>query len=219
MIKAVIFDMDGLLIDSEPIWREAEVNIFATVGIQLELDDCRQTMGLRIDEAVKYWYDKFPWGNKSIDTVATEIVNRVEKLILEKGKALPGVYETLNFLKSKNLPMAVASSSAMQLINTVLNKLGIHHQFQVIQSAEGEPYGKPHPGVYINAAKSLGIDPEYCLAIEDSFNGILSAKAARMKTIAVPDIESQTDNRFVISDVILASLAEIDQTLLNRLNQ
>ncbi|MBA3450322.1 MAG: HAD-IA family hydrolase, partial [Chloroflexia bacterium] len=115
---------------------------------------------------------------------------------------------TLEALSAAGYPLAIASSSSSEIIAAVLETLGLAHYFRVAQSAEHEPFGKPHPGVYIEAARALGIEPWRCLAFEDSPNGVIAAKAARMTCIAVPDPALANDRRFGAADLILPSLSD-----------
>ncbi len=209
MIKAIIFDMDGLLIDSEPIWQEAEGTVLGNLGVRFAPPELRQTMGLKVTEVVQFWYARQPWENLSIEKTATDIMDTVVSLVKSKGTAMPGVRHALDVCKETGLPMAIASGSFFRVIEAVLEKLGIKNEFSVIYSAEHEPYGKPHPGVYITAANKLDVAPECCLAFEDSPNGVLSAKAARMKCVTVPDVHVKSDKRFLIADLRLASLDEL----------
>ncbi|MBW6482076.1 MAG: hexitol phosphatase HxpB [Vicingaceae bacterium] len=209
-LKAVIYDMDGVIIDSEPLWREAEILTFGKVGLTFTEDMCRETMGMRLFEVVEYWHNKTPWEGMTIKEVEKELLKTVTSLINKRGVSLEGVKESLDFFKSKNYKIALASSSAMKLIITVINKLELIDYFDVINSAENLPYGKPHPEVFIKTANELGELPVNCLVIEDSFNGLIAAKAALMKTIVVPDEESKNDTRFNIADFKLNSLLEIE---------
>ncbi len=208
-IKAVIYDMDGVIIDSEPLWREAEILTFKTVGLHFTEDMCRETMGMRLYEVVEYWYDKLGWEGKSLQQIEDELLITVTQLIIEKGTAIEGVYESLEFFKQKGYKLALASSSAMSLIITVLEKLKLNDYFEVVNSAENLDYGKPHPLIFINTAKDLGVKPINCLVIEDSFNGLLAAKAALMKTIVVPEEENWNNTNFNIADHNLKSLNQI----------
>jgi len=214
MIEAVIFDMDGLLIDSEPLWQEAEVQIFGNVGVPLTLDMTPQTMGLRTDEVVSYWHKRFPWDTPTQQEVGRQLDETVSELIRQKGIAKEGVQQAISICESAGLPIAIASSSPMLLITTVLEKLGIANKIKAIHSAHDEAYGKPHPAVYISTAEALGIHPDHCLTFEDSANGVLSAKAAKMKCIAIPEPESRNDKRFGIADIILHSLLDFTPEML-----
>jgi HAD superfamily hydrolase (TIGR01509 family) len=208
MIEAIIFDMDGLLIDSEPLWQEAEVAVFNNIGVPLTIDMTPQTMGLRTDEVVEYWHKRFPWDSPSLQEVSTLIDTTVIELIKHKGVAKEGVREAIVICEAAGLPIAIASSSPHLLISTVLDKLGIADKMKVVHSAHDESYGKPHPAVYISTANELGIHPNHCLTFEDSANGVLSAKAAKMKCIAIPEPEMRNDKRFGIADIILHSLKD-----------
>lgn len=213
MIEAIIFDMDGLLIDSEPFWQQAEMEVFAEVGLHLTSELCQQTMGLRIDEVVDYWYQQFPWDNPPPEQIAEQIVQRVIQLIQTEGQARRGVYSIFDFLQQTNLPVALASSSHYTLIEAVIQRLELAHCFDLIHSATSESYGKPHPAVYLTTAEKLGVEATHCLALEDSFNGVLSAKAARMICFAIPEGYPNPDPKFIIADQMFPSLVEVKTAL------
>jgi mannitol-1-/sugar-/sorbitol-6-/2-deoxyglucose-6-phosphatase len=207
---AAIYDMDGILIDSEPLWRRAEIALFTQLGVHLSEDMCRQTMGLRVDEVVEYWYQRFPWRGVAKAEVEERLWRDMIQLVQAEGIAKAGVYTSLEFLRGKHIRLALASTSAMALIDAVLAKLRLRDTFEVIHSAEFEAYGKPHPGVYLTTASRLGVAPTACLAIEDSINGMIAAKAARMRCIAIPDASLANDRRVGIADVVLSSLDDIN---------
>ena len=209
MIKAVIYDMDGVIINSEPLWREALIQCFNKVGFDFSQDKCRTTQGMRLIEVVEHWYNEQPWSGPTLEEVEQDILNRVTELILEKGIEMNGVQSSLNHFKNKGFKIGLASSSAISLIHAVLAKLDIADEFEVINSAEHLNYGKPHPEIFINTADQLGVNPRNCLVIEDSFHGVLAGKAALMKVVAIPDEENMNDDRFNIADYRLNNLTEI----------
>lgn len=209
-MQAIIFDMDGVLIDSEPLWKIAEVEAFAKVGLDLTYTDCEETVGLRIDQVVELWYKKVGWENKTVKEVETDIVDILIREIKKQGKALPGVTNALKLAKESDLKIGLATSSYQRIIDVVVDKLDIASFFDVMHSAEHEKYGKPHPAVFINCAEKLGVDSTQCLVIEDSFNGVIAAKAARMKVIAIPEKSHQEDPRLAIADEVLESLNNLD---------
>jgi len=210
MIEAVIFDMDGLLIDSEPLWRKAEIEIFAKVDIYLTEDDCKETMGYRLNEVVDLWYSRYPWNSLSKKEVEDAILQRVSDLIQSDGKIMTGVEETIRSCMNLNLKMAIASSSPMKLIKSVVKLLKMEGDFDVLYSAEYEAFGKPHPGVFLTTSQKLGVDPHKCLVLEDSLHGIISALSAKMKVIAVPDEQQFNHPKFQVADKVLSSLTELN---------
>jgi len=210
-IKAIIFDMDGVLIDSEPLWRKAEIETFAKLGLSFTDEMCMQTMGMRTKEVIEYWFKITPWEGKSVKEVEIDLLQRVTQLIVEEGDAMKGVENALRYVKNKGLKVALASSSSSSLIEAVIEKLQIKKYFEVIESAEYLDFGKPHPEIFIKTAKKLGVHANECLVIEDSFNGVLAAKSAMMKVVAIPDKESKNDDRFVIADYILNDLNQIKE--------
>ena len=210
-MNAVIFDMDGVLLDSEPFWQDAEMEVFRTVGIHLTRAQCIDMTGLPTKELVTQCFKNYPWNHKSVEQIIEEILAGVEKLISTHAVPMEGVLDLVEFFRSRKLPMAVASSSPLSLIHTVLRKFSLTETFSCIHSAELEEYGKPHPAVFLTTAKHLGVDPTQCLVIEDSFNGLLAAKAARMKTVVIPMQSQQGETRFSIADVKLNSPKEFSE--------
>ena len=209
-LEAVILDMDGLMIDSEPFWRQAEIEEFSKVGLHLTVEQCIQTTGIRIDEVCLHWYELKPWKGPSPLEISINIRKRVEELVLEKGEALPGVFETIEKVKNLNLPLALCSSSPMSLINTVLNRLNIENAFDILCSAEFEKFGKPHPAVYLSVLDKLKSKANKSITFEDTMAGVISAKAAKMIVAAVPQVENKADPRFILADYKLNSLCDFD---------
>lgn len=217
MIKAVIFDMDGLLINSEPFWQESEKKVFGALGIEVNQHMCELFMGKRIDEVVDFMHSTYPWNHVSKHQVVEEIVENVIRLVLEKGEALEGVIQTLEILKATSYKIGLASSSKMKIIQAVLEKLQLRNYFEILHSAEYEEYGKPHPQIFISTAKMLGVHPSECLVFEDSLNGVISALAAEMKCIAVPEKQALNLNKFIVAHQVLESLSEFNVELLTDL--
>ena len=216
-LQAVIFDVDGVLIDSEPFWRETEIEIFGKVGLALTDAECMLTTGMRIQEVTRYWFERRPWQGASTEELASEILHGVINRIRERGLSMPGVEDVIRLFQTRGLRLALASSSAESLIDTVVDRLRIRPAFEVICSAENEAHGKPAPDVYLAAASRLGLAPVDCLAVEDSIAGVTSAKAAGMKCIAVPLPELRHDPRYKAADATVDSLTKIDGKLLDLL--
>jgi sugar-phosphatase len=140
--------------------------------------------------------------------VVKELLERVGGLVESEGVLLPGALRAIELTSARG-PVGLASSTPLELIFRCLDTFGLRGRFAVIQSAEFERYGKPHPAVFLSAADALGIDPRECLVFEDSAAGVLSAKAARMHVVAVPVGEDRVMPEFALADLVLASLDEL----------
>ncbi|MFM7006208.1 MAG: hexitol phosphatase HxpB [Flavobacteriales bacterium] len=207
--KAVIFDMDGVLIDSEPLWKIAMESVFGRYGSTLTPQDFQKTVGLRIDEVIAFWNAHENWGLTDFKIVETQIIDELIALIDANPKPLKGVLETLNFIKNQKLKIGLATSSAQRLIDTVLEALNIQHFFDFVYSAEFEPYGKPHPGVYIKVAEDLKVAPQDCLVIEDSLNGVVAGLAAKMKVCCIPEKTHYPNPRLALADFHCTDLLQL----------
>lgn len=210
MIKAVIFDMDGLLANTEPLWSIAESLVFQKNGIPVQIEMTRQTTGLRLDEVIDYWSKKIQLQNISKPALILQILETLKALIHQKACKMEGVDEIIRFFADKKLPMAVASSSPMEIITTVLDKLDIIKHFPIIQSAENEKFGKPHPAVYLKTIQQLNLPSVNILAFEDSVNGVKAAKAAQLNVIAVPAAIDFNNPKFQEADLKLPSLLNFE---------
>jgi HAD superfamily hydrolase (TIGR01509 family) len=208
---AVLFDMDGVLVDSEPLWKIAMEEVFNGLGSKLTKTDFQKTVGMRIDQVIAYWKNIEGWKDQ-IQDIEFQIIDRMIQLINENGQPLPGVEDTvvhLNNIKTVGL----ASSSPKKLIDSVLLKTQLHSYFHGVFSAETEPFGKPHPAVYLTAASTLGVQPNRCLVIEDSLNGIISAKAANMTVICIPEKTHIKNPKLILADFHFDSMRELFEVI------
>ncbi len=207
--EAVIFDMDGVLIDSEPLWKIAMEESFHSVGCQLTRKDFGKTVGLRIDEVIEFWHNEVGWKNVTPKELENKIVDRMVELISANGEPLKGVVNTLNFLKEKGLKIGLATSSYSVLIEAVLTTINLREKFDFVHSAEDEDFGKPHPAVYMTVAKKLGVKPQKCLVIEDSLNGIISGKSAQMKVVCIPEKTHSPEPKLILADYHFEDMSEM----------
>lgn len=208
MIEAVIFDMDGVIINSEPFWVDAEFETYNKYGINISREMCMQMKGVQTADAVKHWFSKYNWSEPTIEDLTSEIIDKVCLIIDEKGSAMPGLHGLLEYLQDNKIKIGLATSSTSMVIEVVMNKLKIARYFDAIHSAEFEKRGKPFPDVYLGAAKKLRVVPENCIAIEDSIIGLQSAKAAGMFCIALPEMAEYKNVEYDIADVKIKSLKE-----------
>jgi len=206
-ILAAIFDMDGLLIDSEPLWDRAELEVIASLGVDISRrDELPDTLGLRIDMVVELWFAQQPWNGPDRREVTDRIISRTLSLIEEERPLLPGVREAVALCKAQGLKVGLASASPLHMLEKVLSMFDLRDSFDALVSAETLPLSKPHPQVYLDCAARLGVDPLTCVALEDSVNGMIASKAARMRSIVIPAEEGQQDPRFALANVKLRSL-------------
>ena len=205
--EAVIFDMDGVLIDSEPLWKIAMEEAFHSVGCMITKKDFQKTVGLRIDEVVEYWHKHSGWKDLSVKKVEDLIIQKMVRLIKENGDPLVGVLDTISFLKSQGLKVGLATSSYNILIDKVLDALGIRDAFDVVNSAEDEEFGKPHPAVYLTVANKLKVDPIKCLVIEDSLNGVIAGMAAKMNVVCIPEKTHNPERKLQLAHYLFEDMA------------
>ncbi len=212
-VRAVVLDMDGLLIDTEPVWRAAARDVFAGLGVELTDAELLATTGVRVDEMTAAWLP--PGAGLSAAAVADRIVDLVVEYVSRDGEPMPGVPEAIALFQRSGLRLAVASSSPKRLIDAVCARLGL--DIDVRCTALDEARGKPAPDVYLAAARRLGLDPARCLAVEDAPAGVVAAKAAGLTCLAVPDPLLAGDPRYLLADLILPSLTRLDEPALAKL--
>ena len=217
MMKAVIFDMDGTLINSEPMWKEAEKQVFSSVGVEVTKELSSKTASMTTREVTEFWYDLFPWSGKSLEQVESEVVDHVAKLISIKGTPMEGVKDVLDFFYEKKFKIGLSTNAPSRLIPIVLEKLDIAHYFHAISSSEDEINGKPDPAVYLSTAKKLKVEPSKCIAFEDSISGVISAIKANMKTIVVPPAFEFSDKKYEMSYIKLRRLSEFSDLHLDKI--
>lgn len=207
-MKAVIFDMDGVIIDSEPFWKNAEFEVFSSLGVVLDKEFTDLTQMMTTIEVTKFWYEKFPWESKSLEEVEDMVISRVMELI-EQGRAeRNGIELFIKQLKSNGFKIGLATNSPYKIIPVVLEKAGIADYFDSIFSAEFVEFGKPDPAIYLMTSKELGIDPENCIVIEDSYSGMLAAKKAGMKVVAFTN--GNQDINISLADYKMESFLETE---------
>lgn len=193
-LKAVIFDMDGVLVDSEKFWTQAELDVFSSYGVQVTEDLAAQTKYMTTQEVTEFWYKRFPWENFDASDLEHKVVTRVIEMIQTKDCTMSGVQEFIKNLKTKEYKIGLATNAPLRVAHVVLEKLQVRDLFDTVHSSEFETQGKPHPAVYLTSAKNLGVSPEHCIAIEDSHSGLKAAKEAGMQTVIFTNNDESIDS-------------------------
>jgi sugar-phosphatase len=208
-----VFDMDGVLIDTEPVWRRVECEVFARVGVHLTEEQVRETWGLRIEDLVEHWYRTRGWRDVRPRAVQHEIVREIVDHVRDQGVPLPGAVEAVRMAHDFRLRVGIASSSSRPVIDAVVQRLGIGALVDTACTADDEVRGKPDPAVYLTAARRLGVSADQCVAVEDSPFGVVSAKRAGMRCVAVRT-EAVDPSAVADADVIIDSLRDLTPELL-----
>jgi HAD superfamily hydrolase (TIGR01509 family) len=208
MTQAVVFDLDGVLIDSEPVWEKVRRGLVAERGGHWAPDAQRRLMGMSTQEWARYLSEDLGAG-LSPDQVAAQVIDRMVASYREHIPLLPGAVGAVRRLAAR-WPLAVASSAPAVLIETVLQAADLRSYFLVTMSTEQVPHGKPAPDIYLSATARLGHDPAACAAIEDSSNGLRSAAAAGLRVIAIPRPEYPPDpDALAAASLVLPSLEDL----------
>jgi HAD superfamily hydrolase (TIGR01509 family) len=208
MIEAVVFDLDGVLIDSEPVWEEVRRGLVAERGGHWAPDAQRRLMGMSTPEWATYLSQDLGVGLPP-DEVAATVIDRMAVRYREHLPLMPGAVEAVQRLAAR-WPLGLASSAPAVLIDTVLEAAGLRPYFQVTMSTEQVPHGKPAPDIYLAVTSRLGVEPARCAAVEDSSNGLRSAAAAGMRVIAIPHPRYPPDpDALAAASLVLPTLAEL----------
>ena len=213
MIDAVVFELDGVIVDSEQVWDEVREEYTGEVGGTYTAAAARDMMGMSSHEWSRYLAERLgvPGTPEEINAA---IVERMLARYGESPPLVPGAVEAVRRVAAR-WPLAIASSSNPELIEVVLRAAGLRELFPVAVSSQEVARGKPEPDVYLEAARRLGVEPVRCAAVEDSQNGIRSAKVAGMRVVAVPNPHFPPDDEALAqADAVVAAIGELTPELL-----
>jgi len=209
-MHAVVFDMDGTLLASEHLWKQAEKTVFSALGVDVKPELVPLTEQMSAPQVVAFWHQRDPWKSRSFEQVENDVVDEVARLIRQHGQPLPGVMPLLDQLQQHNIPVGLATNAPARLIPVVFDTLKVGDYFAAATSADEVVNSKPAPDIYQSALNKLSVSANQAIAIEDTLTGVKSAKNAGIKTIAVPETEKWHDARFDVADLKVASLEEIN---------
>jgi HAD superfamily hydrolase (TIGR01509 family) len=206
VIDAFVFDLDGVLLDSEHVWDEVREELTRERGGRWHERAQRDMMGMSSLEWSRYMHEELGVPEPP-DQISAEVVRRLEALYREHLPVVPGAREAVERL-AQRWPLGLASSSNRELIELALELLAVAHHFRAAVSSEEVARGKPSPDVYVEAARRLGTDPARAAAVEDSHNGIRAAKAAGMRVLAIPNRRFPPgEDALAEADLVLETLA------------
>ena len=208
-LQAVIFDMDGLIIDSEPLWKQAEFNVFSALGCEVTPQDQLKTACLSTQNVTEYWFNKSPWHYQPKHQAEQAVIEEVEALLKNQCQTKPGFFQALELCRDLDLKIGLASNAPLRLCHTVAQILDCMDDFDCILSSELVQNGKPAPDIYLHAIKTLDVAPKFALALEDSVTGATAAKAAGLKVIGVPSEPHYLEPMLQLTDKILPSLSAL----------
>jgi HAD superfamily hydrolase (TIGR01509 family) len=208
MIEAIVFDLDGVLIDSESVWEQVRRQVVDEHGGRWPADAQQRLMGMSTPEWARYLSEDLGVGLPP-DQVAALVIERMAERYTDHLPLLPGAVEAVRRM-AERWPVGLASSSPRALIDAVLDAAGLRAMFAVIVSSEEVERGKPAPDVYLSVAERLGLDPARCVAVEDSSNGLRAASAAGAQVIAIPRPQYPPDpDALELARLVLTSLADL----------
>lgn len=208
MIKGAVFDMDGLMFDTERLVYETWQMMMDELGFEYSLDIFKNTVGLRTDKAESYYNSLYGerFCYKPLKQKSREIF--LQRVSSEGVPIKKGLIKLLHFLRENNIKTAVATSTSAQTAHKIIEMAGVYNYFDAFVCGDDVKNGKPHPEVFLKAAEKLGLSPECCVAFEDSINGIKSAHSAKMKTVMVPDYLQPTQEILPMVDCLCEDLSQ-----------
>ena len=210
---AIIFDMDGVIVDSEYLWKVAEKEVFTSLGVELDTKSCEMTQMMTTQEVTEFWFSKYPWTGETLEEVEQKVIDCVIDLIEAEHCEIPGAKGFLKQLKSYDFKIGLATNAPYRIVPRVLSKLDLTHYFDVLVSAEFVKQGKPAPDVYLTACEKLGEKAADCFAIEDSNSGIRAGKIAGMSVIA---FSNNGKNNLTGFDHIIHNYDDVDWNIFNQ---
>lgn len=205
-LTAVLFDMDGLMINSEPLWNEAAAEVFEEYHIQLTPQQYAASTGFRTKEFIEWWFRHFRIPLVYAPEASEKILAITKQKMLQRLEPMQGVNYIFSFFKSLGLKVGIASSSPKEFIEIAIQLCKVANETDVYESAHTLPFAKPHPQVYLNAAQALHTDPLSCICFEDSYYGMIAVKAARMKCVVVPHPDETKKEHWAAADLKISSL-------------
>lgn len=214
-MQAVIFDMDGLIVDSEPYWKQAEHKVFSALGCEVTAQDQQHTACLTTQAVTEYWFAKSPWNPQFKQDAEQAVIEEVESLLKTQCQAKPGFFEALSLCRQHDLKIGLASNAPLRLCRTVTQSLNCAEAFDTIVSSEQVKFGKPAPDVYLQTLKALNVTADLTLALEDSITGVKAAKSAGLKVIGIPSEAHYYEPLKHLADELLTTLFELRSHHLN----
>ncbi|MEL7046066.1 MAG: HAD family phosphatase [Pseudomonadota bacterium] len=213
----VIFDFDGLLVDTARVWLESERAAFSAVGVEVTEEEQRLTADMTTSGVTDYWFAKSPWHGRSKRDLELDVIHRVRDALAQEPAPMPGALRLIDRCSSRGMRLGVATNAPGTVCRSALRRLAVDGEFGAVISADDVSKGKPEPDSYLKCAAQLGLRPQHCTVFEDTPSGIEAAVRAGMFVVGVPSVPRDAKRVQELADLCIPSLEAVSEQLLDQL--
>jgi sugar-phosphatase len=206
----VIFDFDGLIIDTNSLWTEAEQVCFSKVGVSVTPEKQRLTASMTTRQVARYWHSCQPWGGRSLQQLERDVIQYVRRSLSLDAKPMAGAIEAIGLCVDKGYRIGLATNAPREVCEPALERLGVHQHFDAILTEADVKHGKPYPDVYTACLNALALSPREAIAFEDSPTGAIAARRAGIPVVGLPSTSDYEDEMRVLCHSVLPSLDSVD---------
>ncbi|WOJ98160.1 HAD family phosphatase [Congregibacter brevis] len=209
-IKGVIFDFDGLIVDTNALWTEAEHACFTAVGVYVTPDQQQLTESMTTRQVASHWYKYQPWRGRSVEKLELDVIEYVRRELASGARTMPGAIDVIRWCCAQGYRIGLATNAPREVCEPTLEQLGVHDQFDAIVTEADVRNGKPHPAVYRACVEKLNLRPHEAIAFEDSPTGALAAVRAGVTVIGVPSMRAYEPELNTLCHRVLPNMDSAD---------